>query len=155
RQDCSNILQLQADEPQRIIKVEWGDTPQSFYSVDVVIEAYDRYGLLKDITTLLDQERINIIALQTLSDKRKNTAHMQVTVEIRSRDEQRRILTKRCQLPHISSARRKQGSSGRSRRPIFHRRVTVPNDPPARPGGRLPLGYQAGLHQHRALHPGR
>ena len=107
RQDCSNILQLQTDEPQRIIKVEWGDTPQSFYSVDVVIEAYDRYGLLKDITTLLDTERINIVAMQTLSDKRKNTVDMQVTVEIRSFDELSRILTKLNQLPNIASARRK------------------------------------------------
>ncbi|HWV16860.1 MAG TPA: GTP diphosphokinase [Cellvibrio sp.] len=107
RQDCSNILQLQADEPQRIIKVEWGNAPQSSYSVDIIIEAYDRYGLLRDITTLLDNERINISALQTLSDKRKNTVEMQVTVEIRSFDELSRILTKLNQLPNIASARRK------------------------------------------------
>lgn len=107
RQDCSNVLQLQADEPQRIIKVEWGNKPQSAYSVDVIIEAYDRYGLLRDITTLLDNERINISALQTLSDKRKNTVDMQVTVEIRSFDELSRILTRLNQLPNIASARRK------------------------------------------------
>lgn len=107
RQDCNNILQLQADEPQRIIKVEWGETPQSLYSVDVVIEAYDRYGLLKDITVLLDTERINIVAMQTLSDKRKNTVDMLVTVEIRGFDELSRILTKLNQLPNIASARRK------------------------------------------------
>ncbi len=107
RQDCSNILQLQADEPQRIIKVEWGNAPQSAYSVDIVIEAYDRYGLLRDITTLLDNERINISALQTLSDKRKNTVDMQLTAEIRSFDELSRILTKLNQLPNIASARRK------------------------------------------------
>jgi GTP pyrophosphokinase len=107
RQDCSNILQLQTDEPQRIIKVEWGNAPQSAYSVEILIEAYDRYGLLRDITTLLDNERINISALQTLSDKRKNTVDMQVTAEIRSFDELSRILTKLNQLPNIASARRK------------------------------------------------
>lgn len=107
RQDCSNILQLQADEPQRIIKVEWGNAPQSSYSVDIIIEAYDRYGLLRDITALLDGERINISAMQTLSDKRKNTVDMQVTAEIRSFDELSRILTRLNQLPNIASARRK------------------------------------------------
>ncbi|ACE84535.1 GTP diphosphokinase [Cellvibrio japonicus] len=107
RQDCNNILQLQADEPQRIIKVEWGNTPQSTYSVDIIIEAYDRYGLLKDITTLLDSERINISAMQTLSDKRKNTVDMLVTVEIRGFAELSRVLTKLNQLPNIASARRK------------------------------------------------
>jgi len=107
RQDCSNILQLQTDEPQRIIKVEWGNAPQSAYSVDLIIEAYDRYGLLRDITTLLDNERINISAMQTLSDKRKNTVDMLLTAEIRSFDELSRILTKLNQLPNIASARRK------------------------------------------------
>lgn len=107
RQDCSNILQLQADEPQRIIKVEWGNAPASAYSVDIIIEAYDRYGLLRDITALLDNERINISAMQTLSDKRKNTVDMLVTVEIRSFDELSRILTRLNQLPNIASARRK------------------------------------------------
>jgi GTP pyrophosphokinase len=107
RQDCVNILQLQAEEPQRIIKVDWGDTPQSFYAVDIVIEAYDRHGLLKDITVLLDNERINIVAMQTLSDKRVNTVDMQITIEIRSLDQLSRILTRLNQLPNIASARRK------------------------------------------------
>ena len=108
RQDCANILQLQADEPQRIIKVEWGQAPQSSYSVDIIIEAYDRYGLLKDITALLDNERINISAMHTISDKKKNTVDMQFTVEIRGFDELSRILSKLNQLPNIASARRKQ-----------------------------------------------
>ncbi len=108
RQDCSNILQLQADEPERIIKVEWGSAPQSAYSVDIIIEAYDRHGLLRDITALLDNERINISALQTLSDKRKNTVDMLITAEIRSIDELSRILTRLNQLPNVASARRKQ-----------------------------------------------
>jgi GTP pyrophosphokinase len=107
RQDCSNILQLQADEPERIIKVSWGETPQSSYSVDLIIEAYDRTGLLRDITALLDSEHINISALQTLSDKRKNTVDMLLTAEIRSINELSRILTRLNQLPNIASARRK------------------------------------------------
>ncbi|GAA5316174.1 MAG: GTP diphosphokinase [Candidatus Pelagadaptatus aseana] len=107
RQDCSNILQLQADEPERIIQVSWGEAPQSFYSVDVIIEAYDRHGLLRDITTLLDSASINISAMQTISDKRKNTVDMQVTLEIRSFNELSRILSKLNQLPNVASARRK------------------------------------------------
>ncbi len=75
--------------------------------MDIIIEAYDRYGLLRDITTMLDSERINISAMQTLSDKRKNTVDMLVTAEIRSIDELSRILTRLNQLPNIASARRK------------------------------------------------
>ncbi|MDO3385875.1 GTP diphosphokinase [Gilvimarinus sp. SDUM040013] len=107
RSDCSNLLQLQSDEPERIIKVDWGAAPQSSYSVDVMIEAYDRSGLLRDVTSLLDHEHINISAMQTLSDKRKNTVDMQITVEIRGFEELSRVLTRLNQLPNIASARRK------------------------------------------------
>ncbi len=108
RQDCPNVLHLYEDEPERIIKVDWGKAPQSTYSVDILVEAFDRHGLLRDITTLLDRERINISALQTLSDKRLNTVDMQITMEIRGFEELSHILAKLNQLPNIASARRKQ-----------------------------------------------
>lgn len=107
RQDCSNVLRLQADEPERIIQVDWGEAPQSVYSVEVIIEAFDRHGLLKDITAMLDHARINISSMQTLSDKRKNTVDMSVTLEIRSFNELSRILARLNQLPNVASARRK------------------------------------------------
>lgn len=107
RQDCGNVLQLQTEEPDRIIRVEWGNAPQSTYSVDIIIEAFDRYGLLKDITMLLDNERINISAMQMLSDKGQNTVEMMATIEIRSYDELSRALIKIDALPNVVSARRK------------------------------------------------
>lgn len=106
RQDCHNILQLQTDEPERIIKVDWGEAPQSVYSVNVMIEAFDRHGLLRDITALLDAERINISAMQTLSDKRKNTVDMLVTIEVSSFSVLSRVLSRLNQLPNVASARR-------------------------------------------------
>jgi GTP pyrophosphokinase len=107
RQDCSNILQLQADEPERIIQVNWGDEPQNSYSVDVIIEAFDRHGLLRDITITLDTEKVNVSSMQTISDKRKNTVDMQFTLEIKGFNELSRVLSKLNQLPNVASARRK------------------------------------------------
>ena len=107
RQDCSNVLQLQADEPERIIQVSWGEAPRNVYSVDVMVEAFDRHGLLRDITALLDSERINISAMQTLSDRRKNTVDMIFSVEISNFAELSRVLGRLNQLPNVASARRK------------------------------------------------
>lgn len=107
RQDCRNILKLQEKESERIIKVSWGKAPESTYSVAVAIEAYDRHGLLRDITMLLDTERINVSAMQTQSDKRKNTVDMVITMEVRSFSELSRVLAKLNQLPNVTSARRK------------------------------------------------
>lgn len=108
RQDCSNILQLEADEPERIIQVSWGEAPHKVYSVEVIIEAFDRHGLLRDITALLDNERINVIAMQTLSNKNLNTVDMLVTIEVQNFNALSRALTRLNQLPNIASARRKR-----------------------------------------------
>lgn len=107
RKDCRNVLQLQTDEPERIIQVSWGEAPKQRYEVEIAIEAYDRNGLLRDITVLLDNARINVTSLQTLSDKGRNMVDMVLTAEIRDYSELSRILARINQLPNISSARRK------------------------------------------------
>ena len=105
--DCGNILQLQGDEPERIIRVDWADAPTHTYTVSVFIEAFDRHGLLRDITTLLDREKINVSAMQTLSNKTKNTVDMTVQMEIADYSALSRVLAKLNHLPNVSSAQRK------------------------------------------------
>jgi GTP pyrophosphokinase len=68
RQDCSNILQLRLDEPQRIIEVEWGERAETRYPVTIEIQAWDRSGLLRDVTGLLGNEKVNVLAVNTLTD---------------------------------------------------------------------------------------
>jgi GTP pyrophosphokinase len=106
RQDCRNVLQLQADEPERIISVDWGEEPGHHYSVDIVIEAFDRHGLLRDITAMLDREKVNVSAMQTLSNKHKNTVDMTLKVEVSDFSELSRVLARLSRLPNITSVRR-------------------------------------------------
>ena len=107
RQDCSNALQSAADEPERMIKVDWAEKPELYYSVDIIVEAFDRHGLLKDITSLLDRERINVSAMQTLSDKNKNTVDMSLRIEVSSFADLSRALARLSRLSNVSAVRRK------------------------------------------------
>ncbi len=107
RQDCANVLQRQADEPERIISVDWGEKPTHQYSVDILIEAFDRHGLLRDITAMLDRERVNVSAMQSLSNKDKNTVDMVLKLEVTDFSELSRVLARLSRLPNISSVRRK------------------------------------------------
>ena len=107
RKDCRNILQLAADEPARIIQVDWGEAPTQTYAVDVLIDAYDRIGLLSDVTAVLDSARINVSAMQTLSDRGENTVSMVVTIDIRDFAHLSHILARLNQLPNVATARRK------------------------------------------------
>ncbi|WP_090047928.1 bifunctional (p)ppGpp synthetase/guanosine-3',5'-bis(diphosphate) 3'-pyrophosphohydrolase [Limnohabitans sp. 2KL-27] len=83
RQDCSNLRELAARHAERVIEVRWGEqkgTDASVYPVDVAVEAFDRQGLLRDISEVFAKEKMNVIGVQTQSVK--GTAWMTFTVEI-------------------------------------------------------------------------
>jgi GTP pyrophosphokinase len=107
RRDCSNVLRYQNDNPQRLIEVEWGGNTQT-YPVDIHITAFDRQGLLRDITSVLANEKINVIAVQTISDKAEHVAYMTLTMEIADIDELSRTLQKLGQLPNIIEVKRER-----------------------------------------------
>jgi GTP pyrophosphokinase len=110
RQDCASVLQLAGREPERIIQVSWGPVPVQTYPVDIVIKAYDRSGLLRDVSQLLLNERLNVLAVNTRSNKEDNTASMSITVEIPGLDALARLLGRISQLPNIIEARRSRSS---------------------------------------------
>lgn len=106
RKDCSHYLQLQSRQPERIIDVSWGGESVESYPVDVVIEAYDRTGLLGDITGLLALMRVNVVNLEINADQTAGTARMRATIEIRSINELVRLLSRLNNMPNIISAKR-------------------------------------------------
>jgi len=74
--------------------------------VDVLIKAFDRAGLLRDITSLLSNEKAHVYALQTHSNKDENTAFITLTVEIDGLNTLSRLLNKLEQIPNVLEARR-------------------------------------------------
>lgn len=112
RVDCNNILHLKDKDQARLIEVEWGDTDVQNYPVNILIHANDRHGLLSDITHTLSDEKVNVIAVNTRSNKKDQTARMAVTVEIRDLQQLNRIMDKISFLRNIIEVKR--GSYGDS-----------------------------------------
>lgn len=110
RQDCPMALQLEGREPERMIQVSWGPEPDRTYPVDIEVLAYDRPGLLRDVTQVLLNERINVQAATTRSNKDDNTASMLMTVEIPGLDILGRLLARLSQLPNVIQARRNRNA---------------------------------------------
>lgn len=106
REDCSKMLHLQFSEPERVIEASWGNAPRKTYPVDISIQAYDRRGLLRDITTLLANARVDVVAVTTQSDKAENMAAMKLTVEIAGLEALGMLLAKMNRLPNVLSASR-------------------------------------------------
>lgn len=106
RQDCANILQLRMDEPQRIIEVEWGERAHTRYPVTIEIQAWDRSGLLRDVTGLLGNEKVNVLAVNTLTDTDEGIARLRITLEVDGLESLGRLFSRLQQLPNVTEVRR-------------------------------------------------
>ncbi len=110
RQDCMNLLQLEDMEPNRIIEVSWGGTEDTAYSVNIEIQAYDREGLLRDITIVLANEQTNVTGINSYSDQQENVATITIVMEVTNLEILGRVLAKIKQLPNIIDVRRKRNA---------------------------------------------
>jgi len=105
RRDCPNI-QANTDTP-RIIDVSWGhDNSQQnhYYHVPVKVIANDREGLLRDITTVIADEKVNITSVEVLT--RQLIATINVELELENNQQLARILSKIECIPNVVEALR-------------------------------------------------
>jgi GTP pyrophosphokinase len=101
RRDCPNVIYHK--EPERLIKVSWGQAQQT-YPVAVRITAYDRDGLMKDVSTVVAEEHINMASLSVAT--KNSIATFEVTMEIADVEVLARVLARIEQLPNVIEARR-------------------------------------------------
>jgi len=106
RQDCSNIIHAGDKQRQRFLAVSWGAATRERYVVDLLIKAFDRPNLLRDITSLLANEKAHVFALQTQTNKQDNMSYITLTVEIDGLNGLSRLLSKLGQIPNVLEARR-------------------------------------------------
>jgi len=106
RKDCPNILHATERGRQRLLEVSWGSATREQYVVDVVIKAFDRSGLLKDVTSLLSNEKAHVYALHTQTDKEENLSYLSLTLEIDGLDSLSKLLTKLGQISNVLEAKR-------------------------------------------------
>ena len=110
RQGCMNLLQLEEMEPNRIIEVSWGYESDSTYGVNIEVQAYDREGLMRDIMTVLANEKANVTSVNSFSDTLENTAMINVSMEVADLDALGNVLAKLKQLPNVIEAKRKRNA---------------------------------------------
>ena len=110
RRGCSNFVQMAARNPGRVIEVEWGRPDgdrDKVYPLDVLIEANDRQGLLRDISEVFAKDRMNVTGVNTLSAKDRGTAWMTFTVEAADAARLAHVLAMVSRVPGVRHARRK------------------------------------------------
>ena len=106
RSDCSNMLNLREEEQERLIEVEWGDEADAAYQVEVLIIAFDRQGLLRDVSTVLADQNIDLHEVNTLSKPEDQTAEMRIRMSINQIGQLSTLTDKLRQLRNILSVNR-------------------------------------------------
>ncbi|MBK1723650.1 RelA/SpoT family protein [Thiocystis violacea] len=107
RKSCSNVRHLPADEAERLIQVRWADQPtESSYPVDLLVIASDRKGLLRDVTSIFSDDDVDVVGVNTHSERSTDTASMRFTLEVKDMGQVERLMGKLQQLPEVLSVRR-------------------------------------------------
>jgi GTP diphosphokinase / guanosine-3',5'-bis(diphosphate) 3'-diphosphatase len=104
RQDCPNMLRIQ--DRERLVKVSWGENVRT-YPVPIRIRAYDRQGLMSDITNLFNSESVNIVDVRV--GTAKNLADLYIVIEVRDIAQLSRMLARIENLPNVLEAQRIRG----------------------------------------------
>jgi GTP pyrophosphokinase len=110
RRDCSNLRHMAQSAPGRVIDVEWGRPSgerNAVYPLDVVVEAADRQGLLRDISEVFAKEKMNVTGVHTTSAKDRSTAWMTFTVEVADAARLAPVLAQIGRVAGVRHARRK------------------------------------------------
>ncbi|MDF3091962.1 MULTISPECIES: RelA/SpoT family protein [Burkholderia] len=110
RTDCPTFRRMVERAPERVLQTTWsadvlGGRGASVYPVDLMIEASDRQGLLRDISEVFAREKINVVGVKTQS--RRNAAFMQFTVEVSNSAQVQRACTLLGEVQGVVRAGRK------------------------------------------------
>lgn len=103
RVDCTSYLALMERQPERLIEVDWGETGQALYPVDITVHAQERPNLLRDLSEVFARLRLNVIGVNTHS--RRALTHMVFTIEVINGEQIARALAALNELAGVTANR--------------------------------------------------
>ncbi|EKO5174438.1 GTP diphosphokinase [Vibrio vulnificus] len=106
RADCEQLEELRHHAPERIIDTVWGSDVVGSYMLTVRVEAMERSGLLKDITTMLANEKIKVISMKSRLDYRTHLNVMDFELEVTNIEVLTRIMKRVEQIKDVMSVKR-------------------------------------------------
>jgi GTP pyrophosphokinase len=106
RGNCPSFARMRELKPQRVLQVEWSSAEPAGLTVEIAVTAYDRRGLLRDLTDVLAAERVSIDAMSTVTDHDAGTAHVRLSVPLGNLEQLARVLQRLGAVPNVIQARR-------------------------------------------------
>jgi GTP pyrophosphokinase len=104
--DCAGLARMVRQKPQRLLQVEWADGDTARIGARIQIEAFDRRGLLRDISDLIAAEHVSIEGVSSHTDPDDRIAHFEVRLTIRDATELAKLQRKLARVPNVYKVRR-------------------------------------------------
>ncbi|MDB1124868.1 GTP diphosphokinase [Vibrio algarum] len=106
RSDCEQLAELRLHASERIIDTVWGGSFSGNFILTLRVEALERSGLLKDVTTLLANEKLNVSSMKSRSDYKRQMSIMDFNIDVRNVEILSRIISRIEQIKDVISVRR-------------------------------------------------
>jgi GTP pyrophosphokinase len=106
RADCPSFVRMAALKPERVLKVDWSSAHAGALAVLLAVSAYDRRGLLRDLTDVLAVERLSIDAVTSRTDHDTGLAYFSLAVAVNDLEQLARVLRRLAAVPNVIDTRR-------------------------------------------------
>lgn len=108
KESCDQLQHLLVQHPERQIEVNWSSALKVGFETSIDIFCNDRTGLLRDITTVLANEGVPLLGVNSLSDTHRQTALITISIEVQDLDSVSKVISRLRQLKGVTDAKRKQ-----------------------------------------------
>jgi GTP pyrophosphokinase len=106
RSGCPSLARMRELRAERVLEVEWSSGDAGGLAIEIAINAYDRRGLVRDLTDVLAQEKLSIQAMSTTTDRAQGTAHVRLSTEVGDLEQLARIERRLKAVANVVEVRR-------------------------------------------------
>ena len=108
KSNCNNIMSMPEEQEARLVDVEWGGARGSVFPAEISIIAFDRSGLLRDISAVLANEKINLLDINSNTNRQEQMVYSKLNVEVSSVEQLILVIDKLAQLNSVQSVSRSE-----------------------------------------------
>jgi GTP pyrophosphokinase len=106
RADCAGLARMARSKPQRLLQVDWTEGDAARISAALTIEAFDRRGLLRDISDLIAAEKVSIEGVTSNTDPHDRVARFDLRLTVRNAAELSKLQRRLARIPNVIRVRR-------------------------------------------------
>lgn len=106
RVDCEQLYELQSSNPERVVDAQWGEAYASGFSLVIRVIANDRNGLLRDVSGIMANEKVNVLGVSSRTDTKRSIATIDIEIELNNIQLLSKLLARIVQLDDVIEAKR-------------------------------------------------